>query len=64
MQEKDMLVMNGYKICEGFIDDLKNGKLKAQPGCTSSETLEALILGELSMIRDHAGKACLHNLSR
>ncbi|VDM12869.1 unnamed protein product [Wuchereria bancrofti] len=38
--------------------------MKAQPGCTESETLEALILKELSAIRDHAGQACLRNLSR
>lgn len=64
IQEKNALVSNGYKACERFIEDTKTGKQKAQPGCSPLETLEALILGELSMIRDYAGKACLHNLSR
>lgn len=37
-------------------------KLQCQPGCSIEETLEAVILKELSVIRDHAGKACLNEL--
>uniref|UniRef100_A0A183FJP0 DNA-directed RNA polymerase n=1 Tax=Heligmosomoides polygyrus TaxID=6339 RepID=A0A183FJP0_HELPZ len=43
---------------------LKSGELKAQPGCTMEETLEAFILRELSSIRDKAGKTCVANLSK
>lgn len=63
LREKQKLVSDGYRTCEGLIEKLNSGKLKAQPGCTESETLESLILGELSMIRDYAGKACTTNLS-
>lgn len=41
---------------------MKMGKLQCQPGCSADETLEAVILKELSVIRDHAGKACLSEL--
>ena len=41
---------------------MEAGKLPCQPGCTIDETLEAVILKELSVIRDHAGKACLQEL--
>lgn len=43
---------------------MKFGKLKARPGMTEAATLESLILHELSQIRDRAGKACVHNLSK
>ncbi|KAL3989412.1 RNA polymerase Rpb1 domain 5 family protein [Acanthocheilonema viteae] len=64
LKEKSDLLRNGYEVCDDYIKSLKEGKLKAQPGCTEYETLEALILKELSAIRDHAGQACLRNLSR
>uniref|UniRef100_A0A0K0FAM9 DNA-directed RNA polymerase subunit n=1 Tax=Strongyloides venezuelensis TaxID=75913 RepID=A0A0K0FAM9_STRVS len=64
LEDKAKLLNEGYTKCDGFIRDLKENKLKAQPGCTSFETLEALILKELSSIRDHAGQACLRNLSK
>lgn len=64
LREKEELVKTGYNTCEGLIENLKIGKLKAQAGCTESETLESLILRELSVIRDYAGKACLNNLSK
>uniref|UniRef100_A0A915ASZ0 DNA-directed RNA polymerase subunit n=2 Tax=Parascaris univalens TaxID=6257 RepID=A0A915ASZ0_PARUN len=64
LKEKAALLSAGYKKCDEYITSLKEGHLKAQPGCTEHETLEALILKELSAIRDHAGQACLRNLSR
>lgn len=45
-----------------YIRAVEEGKLACQPGCTVDETLEAVILKELSVIRDHAGKACLQEL--
>lgn len=45
-----------------YIKAVEAGKLPCQPGCTVEETLEAVILKELSVIRDHAGKACLQEL--
>ncbi|KAI6190923.1 DNA-directed RNA polymerase subunit [Aphelenchoides bicaudatus] len=62
--EKAQLLDSGYKKCDEFIEQMNNGKLKARPGMTESETLESLILHELSQIRDHAGKSCVKNLSK
>jgi DNA-directed RNA polymerase III subunit RPC1 len=62
--DKAQLLRDGYSKCDEFIDQIKIGKLKARPGLTEDATLESFILHELSQIRDHAGKACVHNLSR
>ncbi|KAJ1365444.1 DNA-directed RNA polymerase [Parelaphostrongylus tenuis] len=64
LREKMNLLSEGYKNCHEYIDQLKSGQLKAQPGFTEEETLETLILRELSSIRDKAGKACVRNLSK
>ncbi|XP_029638657.1 DNA-directed RNA polymerase III subunit RPC1 isoform X1 [Octopus sinensis] len=61
---KNQLLHNGYSKCDGYINDLNEGKLTTQPGCSEEETLEAMILKELSLIRDHAGKACLKELHK
>ncbi|VDO41469.1 unnamed protein product [Haemonchus placei] len=63
LEEKSLLLRRGYKKCHDCIDQLKSGQLKAQPGCAKEETLEALILRELSSIRDKAGESCIINLS-
>ncbi|XP_015775227.1 PREDICTED: DNA-directed RNA polymerase III subunit RPC1-like [Acropora digitifera] len=64
LQAKDELLRNGYSKCDSFIQDFKEGKLQTQPGCSADDTLEAVILKELSVIRDHAGKACLRELHK
>lgn len=51
-----------YKKCDEYIRQMKEGKLQCQPGCNPEETLEAVILKELSVIREHAGQACLAEL--
>lgn len=53
-----------YTKCEDYIRQLTEGKLQCQPGCTEEETLEAIVLKELSVIRDHVGKACLNELPK
>ncbi len=62
--DKRALLAEGYQKCDMYIGQLKSGELKAQPGCSAEQTLESLILKELSMIRDRAGQVCLKNLSR
>ncbi|CAJ0572581.1 unnamed protein product, partial [Mesorhabditis spiculigera] len=52
-----------YRKCDEFIAQLASGRLKTQPGCSEKETLESLILRELSVVRDHAGQVCVRNLS-
>ncbi|EYC08344.1 hypothetical protein Y032_0066g3709 [Ancylostoma ceylanicum] len=63
-REKAFLLSEGYQKCHDYIAKLDSGQLIAQPGCTGEETLESLILHELSYIRDRAGKACMDNLSK
>ncbi|XP_063217430.1 DNA-directed RNA polymerase III subunit RPC1 [Bacillus rossius redtenbacheri] len=62
LKAKHDLLDAGYSKCDQYIRALQEGKLQCQPGCTDEETLEAVILKELSVIRDHAGKACLREL--
>ncbi|XP_056432914.1 DNA-directed RNA polymerase III subunit RPC1 isoform X1 [Gadus chalcogrammus] len=64
LKAKQDLLDGGYRKCDEYIEALKTGKLQQQPGCTAEETLEALILKELSVIRDHAGSACLRELDK
>ncbi|XP_010606158.1 DNA-directed RNA polymerase III subunit RPC1 isoform X3 [Fukomys damarensis] len=64
LKAKHELLNAGYKKCDEYIEALNTGKLQQQPGCTAEETLEALILKELSVIRDHAGSACLRELDK
>ncbi|KAM9558342.1 DNA-directed RNA polymerase III subunit RPC1 isoform 1-T1 [Salvelinus alpinus] len=64
LKAKQNLLDEGYAKCDEYIEALKTGKLQQQPGCTAEETLEALILKELSVIRDHAGSACLRELDK
>ncbi|EEB15462.1 DNA-directed RNA polymerase III largest subunit, putative [Pediculus humanus corporis] len=62
LRAKEKLLNAGYSKCVEYIKAMEAGKLPCQPGCTIDETLEAVILKELSVIRDHAGKACLQEL--
>lgn len=41
---------------------MENGTLQCQPGCTIEQTLEAIMLNELSSIRELAAKACFREL--
>lgn len=52
-----------YQKCDEYIKQMAQGKLQSQPGCTVEESLEAIILKELSVIREHAGQACVAELA-
>ena len=41
---------------------MEEGRLICQPGCNEEQTLENMILKELSGIREKAGKACRQEL--
>ncbi|KAI4470240.1 dna-directed rna polymerase [Holotrichia oblita] len=56
------LLRAGYSKCDEYIKAMAEGKLATQPGCTVEESLEAVILKELSVIREHAGQACVAEL--
>lgn len=62
LEQKQELLENGYKKCNEFISEMEKGTLQCQPGCTAEETLEAVILRELSSIRELAAKACFREL--
>ncbi|KAJ1529329.1 hypothetical protein ONE63_006119 [Megalurothrips usitatus] len=64
LRAKMQLLNAGYTKCQQYITAMSEGRLQCQPGCSEEETLEAVILKELSVIRDHAGKACLKELPR
>jgi DNA-directed RNA polymerase III subunit RPC1 len=64
LSAKRDLLRNGYSKCDEFIKQLKENKLQTQPGCSPEQSLEAVILKELSVIRDRAGDACLKTLDR
>lgn len=62
LRAKNRLLHAGYSKCNQYIQELADGQLQCQPGCSGEQTLEAVILKELSVIRDHAGKSCLKEL--
>ncbi len=64
VKRKEELVREGYEECNRNIAKFSSGKLESQPGCTVEETLEAIISGILSRIRDDVGQSCLQELSR
>ncbi|GKT25531.1 DNA-directed RNA polymerase III subunit RPC1, partial [Aduncisulcus paluster] len=59
---KKDLIAKGYTEVNGFIEKFKSGELEAQPGFTVEETLEAVINGALSKIRETAGSMCVDEL--
>lgn len=62
LEKKQRLLDIGYKKCDEYIMQVKNGTLQCQPGCTMEETLESMMLRELSSIRELAAKACFSEL--
>jgi len=62
LKAKANLLQNGYTKVEETIQNLKDAQLESIPGLTMEESSESLILKELSVIRDLAGKECLKNL--
>lgn len=42
----------------------KKGKLENKPGCDQEQTLEAMISGVLSKVREEVGQICMEELSR
>ncbi|KAL2614065.1 hypothetical protein R1flu_025757 [Riccia fluitans] len=61
-QEKEKQMAKAYRECDNHIDAYNKGKLTLQPGCNASQSLEAMVMGELNKIREDAGKVCLKEL--
>ena len=62
LEQKQLLLDNGYKKCDEYIMEMKKGTLQCSPGCTPEQTLESVMLKELSGIRELAAKACFREL--
>lgn len=62
LEEKEALLCKGYEKCNAYIMEMKKGTLQCQPGCTPEQTLESVLLRELSSIRESAAKACFREL--
>ncbi|XP_060520188.1 DNA-directed RNA polymerase III subunit RPC1 [Cylas formicarius] len=62
IKRKNKLLKTGYEKCDEYIKQMVQGKLTTQPGCTVEESLEAVLLKELSDIREQAGQACVAEL--
>ncbi|EJT46834.1 DNA-directed RNA polymerase iii largest subunit [Trichosporon asahii var. asahii CBS 2479] len=61
---KDQMVEEAYEKCESNIELAKRGKLQNAPGCDQETTLEQLISGILSGVREAVGDVCMNELSR
>uniref|UniRef100_A0A6A7FQ94 DNA-directed RNA polymerase subunit n=2 Tax=Hirondellea gigas TaxID=1518452 RepID=A0A6A7FQ94_9CRUS len=62
--KKEKLLEEGYSECQKFIQQLANKELDLAPGCTAEESLEQVILNELSKIRESAGHVCISELRK
>ncbi|MCJ1475052.1 hypothetical protein MMC13_003712 [Lambiella insularis] len=61
---KTQLVERAYTQCDALIEEFKDGKLAKAPGCDEEQTMENLISGILSKVRQQAGDYCISELSR
>ncbi|KJE94482.1 polymerase III polypeptide A [Capsaspora owczarzaki ATCC 30864] len=64
LQAKEVMLQVGYTKCDGYIEAFRGNALPSQPGCSPEQTLESVINGELSQIREDAGKMCLEELDK
>jgi DNA-directed RNA polymerase III subunit RPC1 len=62
--QKDELVEIAYAESNKLISQAREGKLENQPGSNVDETLESMISGTLSRVRDKVGEICMTELSR
>lgn len=62
--EVNKLIQTAYKKCDELIEKFKAGNLEKAAGCNMEQTLENLISGVLSKVRQQAGDYCVDNLSR
>lgn len=61
---KTQLVERAYAQCDDLILQFKAGKLAKAPGCDEEQTMENMISGILSKVRQQAGDYCISELSR
>ena len=61
---KQQLVASAYAECDEVIAKFKAKRLGKAPGCDEEQTMENLISGILSKVRQQAGDHCIAELSR
>ena len=62
-ERKENVIKEQYEVVEQHIENLKLGELPLQAGCSAEETLENIVIKELSKIRVDAATACFRELS-
>ena len=61
---KRQLVEKAYADCDDVIARFRDGHLDKAPGCDEEQTMENIISGILSKVRQQAGDHCIAELSR
>lgn len=61
---KSLLVEKAYADCDSVIGKFRVGELEKASGCDEEQTMENLISGILSKVRQQAGDHCFAELSR
>jgi DNA-directed RNA polymerase III subunit RPC1 len=61
--KKAKLVSDADIKCAAYISQFKSGQLAQEAGASPEQTIESLLEGTLSAVRDAAGKLCLDELS-
>ncbi|KAK4503760.1 hypothetical protein PRZ48_004675 [Zasmidium cellare] len=64
VKRKQALVDAAYQQCDDIIDKYKRGKLERSAGCDEEQTMEILVSGILSKVRQQCGDACFAELSK
>jgi len=62
--QKNDLVAKAYASADNNIRLAAANKLECQPGSNVEQTLESVISGDLSRVRDQVGEICMEELSR
>jgi len=63
VQHKQRMLAAGYALCAKQIGLYEQGELAPSSGCNEEQTLESMLLGELSQIREDLGSFCLKELN-
>lgn len=58
------LVETAYRKCDEIIHKFKTGKLERSAGCDEEQTMEIMLSGILSKVRQECGDACFAELSK
>lgn len=61
---KRELIAAVYGNCDDLIRQFNDGKLPLQAGCNEEQSLESVMNGALSRLRDDAGKLCTRDMHR